>query len=191
MKLKNLFYILIGILGLITFWLFTDRKKRAIKANRIIKRLRKDNFEIKTAYLNLFEKYLKSQSNVDVGLIAELEKLRNSWSKLDFEVHIEIEGLVNDLNNGNSTNAVRKLAKIVESKLKEKAIKHKDFKGKPMLHNLLSFAKGKGWINSKQYENGLELKKVRNKESHEMDVKEDSISIGQSIYSGIDILYTI
>lgn len=191
MRTKHFLYIVLLVLALAAAWLFIDKTKRAEKANRIIKRLRKENHEIKSAYLGLLQKYLQSQQNVDVGLVAEVEKLKAKFNQLDFEVHIELEGLINDLNNGKANEAVRKLAKVVESKLKEKAAKENDFKGKAMLHNLLTYACDKKWIDQRQLENGLLLKKLRNNQSHELDVRESSISIGQCIYAGIDILYSI
>ena len=60
MKAKENFYIIIALLTLLIVWLFIDKRKRAIKTDRIIKRLRKDNYETKKAYLGLFEKYLKT-----------------------------------------------------------------------------------------------------------------------------------
>jgi hypothetical protein len=191
MKLKDILYIIVIALGLVALWLFEDKKKRAVKMDRIIKRLRKENREIKTAYLGLFEKYLKIQQNVDVGIIAELQKLQKSIDKLDFEVHIELASVIDNLNNGKSEEAIRLLAKVVESKLKEKATKEESFKGKPMLHNLLDYAKKCSWITPGQFENAMLLKKIRNKESHELDVQEETKNLGLSIFSGIDLIYAL
>jgi hypothetical protein len=191
MKLKDILYIIIGILGLILFWFIDDKKKRAIKTDRIIKKLRKENHDTKKAYLGLFEKYLKSQQNVDVGIIAELQKLQKSIDTLDFEVHIELESVIHNLNEGKSEEAVRLLAKIIENKLKDKAIKDKSFKGKPMLHNLLEYAKKCSWITLGQFENAMLLKVIRNKESHELAVQEETKNIGLSIFSGIDLIYAL
>ena len=191
MKLKDILYILVAILGLLVLWLFDDKKKRAVKANRIIKRLRKENHDIKKAYLGLFEKYLKSQQNVDVGIITELQKLKESVDNLDFTVHIELESVISNLNDGKTSEAVRVLAKVIENKLKEKAEKEESFKGKPMLHNLLYYAKKCDWISLRQFENAMLLKEIRNKESHEMDVQEETKNLGLSIYSGIDLIYAL
>ena len=191
MKAKEHFYIVITLLSLLVVWLFIDKHKRAVKTDRIIKRLRKDNFETKKAYLGLLEKYLKTEQNVDLGIIAEIEKLKKDIDTLDFTVHIELETVIDNLNKGKSTEAVRLLAKVVENKLKEKAIKDASFKGKPMLHNLLDFAKNCNWITSRQYENGMFLKDIRNKESHELVVLEDTKNIGLSIFTGIDIIYSL
>ncbi|MBD0831822.1 hypothetical protein [Aestuariibaculum sediminum] len=191
MRIKDVLYLIILGLGLAVLWLYYDKKERAQKMDRIIKKLRKDNYETKKAYLSLLEKYLKSQKNVDVGIIMELQKLQKSIDTLDFEVHIELEKVVTSLNNGNPEEAVRLLAKVVENKLKEKAAKEDSFKGKPMLHNLLEYAKNCQWITSRQFENGLLLKEIRNKESHELDVIEETNNICLSIFSGIDIIYAL
>ena len=191
MKNEDNSWLIIAILGLLIAWLFNDKYERAIKTDRIIKRLRKDNYETKKAYLGLFEKYLKTQQNVDVGIIAELEKLKTSVDTLDFTVHIELETVISNLNDGKTTEAVRILAKVVENKLKEKATKDESFKGKPMLHNLLTYAKKCSWITAMQFENALLLKDLRNKESHELDVFADTKTIGLSIFSGIDLIYAL
>lgn len=191
MKAKENFYLIIALLSLIIIWLFIGKRKRAVKTDRIIKRLRKDNYETKKAYLGLLEKYLKTEKNVDIGIIAELQKLRQSIDTLDFEVHIELEAVIKNLNDGKPEEAVRILAKVVENKLKEKAIKDDSFKGKPMLHNLLEFAKNCNLITVRQYENGMLLKDIRNKESHELVVLEDTKNLGLCIFSGIDIIYSL
>lgn len=191
MKGRDMLYIIIGVLGIALLWLIDDKQRRAIKTDRIIKRLRKDNYDTKKAYLGLFEKYLKSQQNVDVGIISELQKLQKSVDTLDFEVHLELESVINSLNEGKTTEAVRILAKVVENKLKDKAIKDNTFKGKPMLHNLLEHAKKCSWISLRQFENAMLLKVIRNKESHELAVQEETKNLGLSIYSGIDLIYSL
>ncbi|MFT7899698.1 hypothetical protein VBY74_06915 [Tenacibaculum ascidiaceicola] len=191
MKLKDILWVVIAGLGIFIWWLFDDKKKRAIKADRIIKRLRKENHEIKNAYLGLFDKHLKIIKNVDVGIIEEVQKLKNNTDILDFEVHLELEQVVENLTKGKSSEAVRQLAKIIEKKLKEKVKKEESFKGKPMLHSLLQFAKKCDWITSRQFENGLALKEIRNKESHELNVEEETRVIALSIFSGIDLIYAL
>ncbi len=191
MKLKDILYLIIAVLGLAVLWLFDDKKKRAIKTNRIIKRLRKENNDIKKAYLGLLEKYLKAQQNVDVGIITELQKLKQSIDNLDYTVHIELESVIVNLNEGKTSEAIRVLAKVVESKLKEKVTNDESFKGKPMLHNLLNHAKKCNWLNSRQFENAMLLKELRNKESHELDVQEETKNLGLTIFSGIDLIYTL
>lgn len=191
MKVKDIFWIVILGAGALVWWLLDDKKKRAIKTDRIIKRLRKENHEIKNAYLGLFDKHLTTIKNVDIGIIEEVQKLKNNTDILDFEVHLELERVVENLTKGKSSEAVRQLAKIIEKKLKEKVKKEESFKGKAMLHNLLQFAKDCDWITPRQFENGLALKEIRNKESHELNVQEETRSVALGIFSGIDLLYTL
>ncbi|TCK67246.1 hypothetical protein DFQ05_1019 [Winogradskyella wandonensis] len=186
-----MFWLVIAVLGLLIAWLFNDKHNRAIKTDRIIKKLRKDNYDTKKAYLSLLEKYLKTQQNVDLGIIAELEKLKTSIDTLDFTVHIELETVISNLNEGRTTEAVRVLAKVVENKLKEKANKDESFKGKPMLHNLLEHAKKCSWITLRQFENAMLLKVIRNKESHDLAVQEETKTLGLTIFSGIDLIYAL
>lgn len=191
MKLKDYLYIIIVVLSLITLWAFYDKEKRAAKANLIIKRLRKENHDIKTAYLNLLEKYIRQQNNVDIGMIQEVHKLKKNTDALDFEVHIELEDIINNLNEGKAGEAVRKLGKIIEHKLSEKAKVDEVFKGKPMLQNLLNHASKCNWITKRQFENAQLLKDIRNKESHQIASLVESRELALSILSGIDILYSI
>lgn len=191
MKLKDFLYVVIIGLGLLVFWLLYDKQQRAEEADKIIKRLRKDNHEIKTAYLSLFEKYVQKQNNVDIGIIAEIQKLKNNIDILDFEVHIELEEVINELNAGKAKDAVRRLAKIVEHKLKEKVKKEANFKGKPMLHNLLQYAKEHNWISGNLFESCQYLRDIRNKESHELDASQESYDLSIAILSGIKVLFEI
>ena len=191
MKLKDFLYIIIVVLILVIFWAFYDKDQRAKKANLIIKRLRKENHDIKTSYLNLLEKYIRQQKNVDIGLIQEVQKLKKDTDALDFEVHIELEEIINNLHEGKAEEAIRKLAKVVEHKLSEKAKEDENFKGKPMLHNLLDYAAKCNWITKRQFENALLFKEIRNEESHQIATLGESRELALSILTGIDILYSI
>ena len=191
MKLKDYLYIFIVLLILVLLWVFIDKEQRAQKANLIIKRLRKENHDIKTSYLNLLEKYIRQQKNVDIGLIQEVQKLKKNTNALDFQVHIELEEIVNNLNEGKAEEAVRKLAKIVEQKLREKVQEDENFKGNTMLHNLLNHAAKCNWISKGQFENAQLLKETRNEESHQLATIGESRVLAISILTGIDILYSI
>lgn len=129
--------------------------------------------------------------NVDLGIIEKVRKLKENTDILDFEVHIELEKIVENLANGKSSEAVPQLAKIIEQKLKEKAENEESFRGRPMLHSLLQFAKDCNWITPRQFENGLALKEIRNKESHELDLQEETRNIALGIFSGIDLIYAL
>lgn len=191
MKGKVLVYVLFGIIILALMWFFIDEIEKARRKDLIIDILSKENEQLKQGYLSLLEKYLKTQEKVSPDIIEELKKLKSKIDNLDTEVHVELESVIKKVNNGDCINAVMDLAKIVEHKLKEKALKDESFKKKPMLHNLLEHAVNCNWINQRQYENGLLLKDVRNKYAHELAVNEESRSIGISIFAGIDLIYTI
>ena len=191
MKAKDVLYILVIVLVIISIGAFLSKEERAKKADKIIKRLRNENHQLKTAYLSLFEKYLKTQQNINVGIIEEVAKLKENISLVSMEVHVELEKVIKRLDEGEGVDAIRLIAKIVEDQLKQKAKENPDFKKKPMLHNLLEFASKCEWISKRQFENGLLLKEVRNKESHELAVTEESRNVGLSIFAGIDIIYAI
>jgi hypothetical protein len=124
-------------------------------------------------------------------VLKELQKLKTDIDNLDQNIHIELDSVIKRVNDGENTKAIKDLAKIVENNLKVKVENDTKFKNKPMLHNLLEHALNCKWISNRQYENGMLLKEIRNKESHELAVKEESINIGIAIFAGIDILYSV
>lgn len=191
MKGKVLFYVLIVIIILIITWVFINEREKARRKDLIIDKLSKENEQLKHGYLSLLEKYLKTQKKVSPDVIEELQNLKSKIDNLETEIHVELESIIKKVNDGEGANAVMELAKIVEHKLKEKALNDESFKKKPMLHNLLEHAVNCNWINKRQYENGLLLKEVRNKYAHELDVNEESRNIGMSIFAGVDLIYTI
>ncbi|GAB3336539.1 hypothetical protein GCM10027429_19980 [Marivirga atlantica] len=191
MKAKDVLWLMVIALSLLVAWLFIDRADRAKKMDRIIKLLRKEKHEIHITYLNLLKKHLESQQNIDIGIIQEFEKLKTKLDRLDFETHIELETIVKDLKVGRGTEAIRRLSKIVEQKLKKRISKVTDYKGPKMLGQMLEYAKKSNWISEGQYHNSQLLKEIRNKESHELMVIEDSKQVGMCIYFGIDLLYSL
>lgn len=191
MKGKVLFYVFVVIIILIITWIFINEREKARRKDLIIEKLSKENEQLKHGYLSLLEKYLKTQKKVSPDVIEELQNLKSKIDNLETEIHVELESIIKKVNDGEGANAVMELAKIVEHKLKEKALNDESFKKKPMLHNLLEHAVNCNWINKRQYENGLLLKEVRNKYAHELDVNEESRNIGMSIFAGVDLIYTI
>lgn len=167
---------------------YSEISKRLMKLLRLE---RNQKHEIYAAYLTLLERHIETEQNVDVSIIEEFQKLKKKVDILDYQVHIELEGIVNDLTGGRAVNALRRIAKIIENKLREKANNDPSFTGNKMLANLLNYGKSHNWITDGQYENMKILKDVRNEESHELAVFKDSVKIGLCIYSGIDVLQSI
>ncbi len=180
-----------SLLALIVLWLFLNERAKNKRKNEIIDRLKNDNFNLKQNYLALFEQIIIAQNNVEPSVLAELQKLKSEFDGLDQSIHIELDSVIKRVNAGEHAKGVKDLAKIVEYSLKNKASKDETFKNKPMLHNLLEHAHNCKWITPRQFQNGLLLKEIRNKESHELAVEEQEFNIGLAIFAGIDILYTI
>lgn len=191
MKAKDWLIIATIVVVLILLWLFLSEREKAKRKDDIIDRLTKENETLKSAYLDLLMKYLKEEGGTPPNVINELKRLKDEIDHLDTEVHVELDSVIKRVSEGEGTKAVKDLAKIVETKLKEKAANDATFKKKPMLHNLLEHARDCSWISSRQYENGLKLKEIRNRESHELAVTEESREIGMTIYAGIDLIYAL
>lgn len=192
MKLKDIALVLLALIALLLLWAFIDEKERARKKDELIQKLTKENNNLKQGYLTLLEKYLKTQEKIAPDVISELQKLKSEIDHLETEVHVELDSIIKRVNEGEGTKAVKDLAKIVENKLKQKAQQDMNYNNKrPMLHDLLTHARTCQWINSRQFENGMLLKEIRNRESHELAVIEQPVNIGLAIFSAIDIIYTV
>ncbi len=191
MNAKNITIAVLVLIILIVIWLFINEKKKAELMDKAVKKLTHENEVLKVGYLNLLEKYLKTQEKVAPDVIEELNKLKQQIDHLDAAVHVELESVIDLVNDGKGTKAVKDLAKIIENKLKEKAEKDQNFNKKPTLNNLLEYAKECKWIKPHEFAFAELLRGIRNKESHELAVKEDNYRVGLAIFSGIEIIYTL
>lgn len=191
MKPKDLMMIILLTMSLLIVWMFIEERDRNLKLEKIVKKLSKENENLKKGYLSLLEKYLQTQAKVTPDVILELQKLKLKTDHLETGVHYELDSVIRLVDEGQGAKAVKDLAKIVETKLKEKAEKDETFKRQPKLHFLLEHARDCKWINPRIYENGLLLKDIRNRESHELAVFEEPIKIGLALFAGIEILYSL
>jgi hypothetical protein len=191
MKGKNIAIVFLSIIVLVVLWLFIDERQKAKRKDEIIDRLKDENRRIKMAYLSLLENFLKQTGEVEPNVIEELHRLKSKIDQMDTAIHIELDSVIKKVTEGEGTKAVKDLAKIVENVLKEVAVRDATFTKTPMLHNLLEYAKGKGLICSRLYENGMKLKEIRNKESHELAPACSKLEIGMSVFAGIEIISAI
>jgi len=182
---------LIFLIVLVIVWIFISNNEKEKRMNEVIKKLKNENNELKIAYFDLLSKYLSEIKNLPSEVLTELHKLKNDIDRLDADTHFELNETIKLVSEGKESKAIRELAKIVENKLKEKAIKDESFKKQPMFDNLLKYAKEKGMINTRQFENCDLLRKMRNMEVHEMAVQVDKCHFGIAVFTGIDILYSI
>jgi hypothetical protein len=191
MKGKNI--VIVVLLGLLLFllgWTMNERE-RARRKDKMMDRLREENKELKMAYLSLLEKFLKA-NGVEPSVLEELHKLKSEIDEMETEIHVELESVIKRISDGEGTKAVKDLAKIVENTLKEKAKTDESFTNRrPMLNDLLLYAKEKGLICSRLYENGLKLKELRNLESHELAPSCSKLEIGMSVFAGIEIITAV
>lgn len=179
------------LITLLFAWYFISNEERHKRKDEVIKKLRDENYEIKMAYFNLLHKYLSEIKNLPSEVLTELNKLKNDIDHLDLDTHLELNETIKLVTEGKESKAIRELAKIVENKLKEKVVQDKEFNKKPMLNNLLVYAKEKGLINSRQFENCDLLRSIRNQESHELAVQVDRCHFGIAVLTGIEIIYSI
>lgn len=191
MKPKTIALIVSLLVILLVVWLFTDEREHNKRLQKIVNKLTRENDNLKRGYFELLEKYLQTQPNVTPDIISELQKLKSKTDNLETNVHYEIDSVIRLVNQGEGAKAVKDLAKIVETKLKEKATNDTTFKKQPKLHFLLEHARDCKWIKSRAYENGMLLKDIRNEESHELAVQKEQYEIGMAIFGGIEILYAL
>lgn len=192
MKSKTIAIAILTALLLVILWLFIDEREKAKRKDKIIDCLKAENKKIKSDYLELLQKYLVINGCVEPNVIEELNRLKTEIDEIHSSIHIELESVIKRVSDGEGTKAVKDLAKIVENVLKEKALKDETFKkSRPMLNDLLSYAKEKGLICSRLYENGLKLKELRNKESHELAPSCSKLEIGLSIFAGIELISAV
>lgn len=192
MKGKNIvIVILLGIVLFLLGWTMSERE-RAKRKDKIIDRLRDENKELKVAYLSLLEEFLKGNGEIEPNVIEELHRLKSEIDEMDTAIHVELESVIKRMSEGEGTKAVKDLAKIVENVLKEKAEKDESFtKKRPMLNDLLLYAKERGLICSRLYENGMKLKELRNLESHTLAPSCSKLEIGMSVFAGIEIINAV
>lgn len=191
MKGKNIAIVFLSIIVLVVLWLFIDERQKAKRKDEIIDRLQDENRRIKMAYLSLLENFLKQTGEVEPNVIEELHRLKSKIDQMDTAIHIELDSVIKKVTEGEGTKAVKDLAKIVENVLKDVAVRDATFTKTPMLHNLLEYAKNRGLICSRLYENGMKLKEIRNKESHELAPVCSKLEIGMSVFAGIEIISAI
>lgn len=191
MKLKDVIVAGLVFIGIALLWLFISEKKRAEYLSKMVNKLSEENEMLKEAYLNLLGEYLTVEEKVGPDVIEELQGLKSQIDHLDTSIHIELDAVIQHVNNGKGSKAVKDLAKIVENQLKQKAAKDSNFTKKPTLHNLLEYAKECQWIKPHEHAFGHFLKGIRNRESHELAVQESGFRIGLAIFSGIEIMYSL
>lgn len=191
MKAKNVALLVLSVVVFVLLFFFINELKKAKLKDEIMDRLKAENRDLKKAYLDLLEKYLKENGNVEPNVIEELNRLKSEIDEMETAIHVELESVIKRMSEGEGTKAVKDLAKIVENVLKEKAIKDATFKKKPMLNFLLEYAKDSGLICSRMYENGMKLKELRNEECHELAPSRSKLEIGMSIFTGIEIISAV
>ena len=110
---------LLFILGGFVF-AFGNEKIKNKKKDRENNDLKNENERLKNGYLTLLEKYLLTQNSIEPSVITELQDLKMNIDQLETKVHIELDSVIKQVNNGEGPKAIKDLAKIVENKLKEK-----------------------------------------------------------------------
>jgi hypothetical protein len=191
MRQRDIMMILIIAVILIVGFLFINEVKKNELKDKIIRRLVNENDELKKAYLDLLQKHLLISENTPKDVIVDIERLKEQAVNLNKDVHIELGSVIDNVRNNNGVKAVRELGKIIETVLKEKALKDEKFKKKPTLNNLLEHAKICNWIKPNELAYGELIREIRNKESHELNVQVEPHKVGLAIYAGIDIIYTL
>lgn len=191
MKSKNILLGIAGLIALIFLWAFLNEKEKSKRKDKVIDQLTKENHELKSAYLNLLEEFLKAQPEIEPSVLRELNRVKAEIDEMDTATHLELESVIRHVSMKEYAKAVRDLAKILEVKLKEKVVDNPNFKKQPKLHFLLEHTHSAKWINDQDYHNSLQLKNVRNEESHALAVTVKPLDAGLLVFAGIKVLYAV
>jgi hypothetical protein len=192
MKAKDIPLLILAVIAFVFYVLWNNEKEQRIKQEEINHLLRKEIDGIKQSYLSLLIAFMADKASAKPDTIAELEALKGELDELDKDTHLEINSVIRHVNLKEYSKALRDLAKIVENKLKEQIEKDETFNGKhKTLANMLKHAFSSKWISEQDYHNGLNLKDIRNKESHELSVEVSSLDAGLSVMAGIKLVYVL
>jgi len=191
MKAKDYIIIILLIFSLLVTWVLLDERQRAKRKDEIIDKLRKENDELKKAYLSLLEEHLRKQPDLEPSVLRELQKLKSEIDELDSPTHLELDSVVRHVVQKEYSKAVRDLAKILEVVLRKKINNDVSSKRQQNFHSLIEYARNCKWITDQEFHNLQQLKDVRNKESHELAVVIHPIDAGLMVFAGIKTLYTV
>jgi hypothetical protein len=192
MKAKDIHLLILAVIAFVFYVLWNNEKEQRIKQEEINRLLYKEIDGIKQSYLSLLIAFMVDKASAKPDTIAELEALKGELDELDKDNHLEIDSVIRHVNLKEYSKALRDLAKIVENKLKEQVEKDETFNGKhKTLANMLKHAFSCKWISEQDYHNGLNLKDIRNEESHELGVKVSSLEAGLSVLAGIKLVYVL
>jgi hypothetical protein len=191
MKGREIAEALFGIILLALLFFFINEQEQAKRKDEIIDKLTKENEELKQAYLSLLEEFLKNQPELEPSILRELQFVKSEIDELDTPTHLELDSVVRHVVSKEYAKAVRDLAKILEVKLKHKVKDDESFKKQPKLHFLLEHARKCKWITEQEFHNALQIKTVRNEESHELAVNVEAVDAGIMVFSGIKVLYAV
>jgi hypothetical protein len=192
MKAKDIPLLVIAVVAFVFYILWNNEQEQRKKQEEINRLLHKEIDGIKQSYLSLFIVFMAEKVNAKPDTVKELEALKGELDELDKDTHLEIDSVIRHVNLGEYSKALRDLAKIVENKLKEQIEKDETFKEKrKTLANMLKHAFSCKWISEQDYHNGLNLKDIRNEESHELAVNVSSLDAGLSVLAGIKLVYVL
>lgn len=191
MKGKDVWLLFLAALAMLFYFLFRNEEKLNKKTEEMNYLLRKENEEIKKAYFDLFECFIRQNPDIEPSILMELNRIKSEFDEVDTPTHRELESVIRHVISKEYSKAVRDLTKILEVKLKEKVLKVKKFKKNPSLFDLIKYAHTAKWITEQDYHNALKLKDVRNKESHELGVAVTPLDAGLMVFAGIKVLYAI
>ncbi len=191
MKFSDILTGLALFLALVFAYAFFSERKRREYAEKIMRKLEGEKRELELAYFDLLERVLELEKKMTPDIQTELTELKRKAGQLDEAVHIELSGVLDQVQAGKHEKATRDLGKIVENLLKQKIATDASFKANKTLNNMLDHALNCQWINKADHALGKLLRDHRNKESHELAVKEPNHVNGLLLFGGIKLVYTL
>lgn len=172
--------------------------KKVVSSNFLLKKkikeLEEDKKLLQEDKLRIFHEYTKIAKEIPSEIVAQIEKLISDYQDIDEAIAKELIQVLELIREKKETKAIAALTKIIENLLKDqfgdKMIAEKKKKN-ITLYNLITFAKTKEFFTDLEYSLLQQLRKLRNKESHELAVTLSKNDRTMAFVTGIEIIFKL
>lgn len=149
---------------------------------------------IENEYLKLLQAYMFKVKELPLGIKEQIEYLIEHYQGIDSEISSELIRILRMVEGKQQSEAIMKLAKVVENILKEKFVKEKVYESKhkcPSLFELVKQAFHNKWISTREQKFIELIREPRNEEAHSLNVVFNPNEFFIYLLSGIEILHTL
>lgn len=181
----------IALIGAVIYGLSKNKQNNELKAVLAIKEQRIQYIE--NEYLKLLQAYMAKVNELPLGVKEQIDYLIQHYKGIDTDISEELIRILKMVENGQQSEAILKLTKVVENILKDKFVKENIYDSKhkcPSLFEMVKQAFSRNWI-TKREEKFIDLiRDPRNEEAHSLNVVFNPNEFFIYLLSGIEILHT-